>query len=167
MSDNRYHQRTGINVRGALTIAFRILTVMIFLSGTVGLLQYRRDLQSAAWPSVQGIVLHSQTQPCHFRGEPIGLLPDIAYTYTVNGREWVGTRLDRKSHCASADVVRSYVAKFPVRSQVLVFYNSSSPAESLLHPGPGREQIDLFHLAEIQIGLSVLLALFFVWDSYR
>jgi hypothetical protein len=55
----------------------------------------------------------------------------------------------------------------PSHSNVLVYYNPSSPGESLLHPGPGREQIDLFHLAEIQVGLSILLALFFLWDGSK
>ncbi len=102
-----------------------------------------------------------------FSGRDNGPVSGVAYKYVVNGREWVGTRLDIKTHCAADDVVQNYIAKFPVRSQVLVFYNPSSPAESLLHPGPGREQIDLLHLAEIQLGLSVLFALFFVWDSRR
>jgi len=48
-------------------------------------------------------------------------------------------RLDIKNHCAADEVVKSYVAEFPVGSQVSVFYDPSSPAESLLHPGPGRE----------------------------
>jgi hypothetical protein len=85
----------------------------------------------------------------------------------VNGREWVGTRIDIKNHCAAAAAVQNYVAEFPVHSNVLVLYNPGSPGESLLHPGPGREQIDLLQLAEIQLGLPVLLALSFLWDSHR
>jgi hypothetical protein len=167
MSTDSYYQRTGVDVQRVLAIAFRILTVLMFFSAAFGLLQYRRDLQTAAWPSVKGVVLHARTRQCYFRGTPTGLSPEVTYKYVVNGQEWIGTRLDIKNHCAADEVVQSYVAKFPVRSQVLVFYNPSSPAESLLHPGPGREQIDLFHLAQIQLGLSVFLALFFVWDSHR
>ena len=167
MSTDSYYQRTGVDVQRVLAIAFRILTVLMFCSGAFGLFQYRRDLQTAAWPSVQGVVLHTRTRQCYFRGTPTGLSPDVAYRYVVNGQERIGTRLDIKNHCAAEEVVRNYVAGFPAGSQVLVFYNPSSPAESLLHPGPGREQIDLFHLAEIQLGLSVLLALFFVWDGHR
>jgi hypothetical protein len=162
-----YYQRTGVDVRRVLIVGFRILTVVMFFSGLFGLLRYRRDLQTAKWPSVQGVVLHSQTRQCYFRGNPSGLSPDVAYKYAVNGREWIGTRLDIKNHCAADEVVKNYIAEFPVSSHVVVFYDPSSPGESLLHPGPGREQIDLFRLAEIQLGLAVLLALFFVWDSRR
>jgi hypothetical protein len=167
MSTDSYYQRTGVDVQRVLTIAFRIFSVLMFVSGALGLLQYRRDLQTAAWPSVKGVVLHTRTRQCYFRRTPAGLSPAVDYKYVVNGQEWIGTRLDIKNHCAAEEVVQNYIAEFPVGSQVLVFYNPSSPTESLLHPGPGREQIDLFHLAESQLGLSVLLVLFFVWDSYR
>jgi hypothetical protein len=167
MSADSHYQRTGIDVRHVLSIGFRILTALMFFSGVFGLLQYRRDLETAKWPSVQGVVLQAQTRQCYFRGKPAGLSPDVAYKYVVNRREWIGTHLDIKNHCAADEVVKNYVAGFPVRSQVLVFYDPSSPAKSLLHPGPGREQIDLFRLAEVQLVLSVLLALFFVWDGHR
>jgi hypothetical protein len=167
MIPDSHHQRTGVNAKRVLLIAFQILTVVMFFSGAFGLWQYRRDLQTAAWPSVKGVVIHAQTRQCYFRGAPTGLSPDVAYKYVVNGQEWIGTRLDIKNHCAAEEVVRNYVAEFPAGSQVLVFYDPSSPAESLLHPGPGREQIDLFHLAEIQMCLSILLALFSVWVTHR
>ena len=154
-------------MRRVLSIGLRILTVLMFFSGVFGLLQYRRDLETAKWPSVQGVVLHARTRQCYFRGKPAGLSPDVAYKYAVNGRDWIGTRLDIKNHCAADEVVKSYIAEFPVSSHVVVFYDPSSPAESLLHPGPSREQIDLFRLAEIQLGFSALLTLFFVWNGRR
>jgi Protein of unknown function (DUF3592) len=110
----------------------------------------------------QGVILHARSRQCYFRGAtPSGLEPDVAYKYVVTGREWIGTRIDIKNHCAADEVVQRYVAEFPVHSKILVFYNPSSPSESLLHPGPSREQTDLFHLAEILVVLSILLALFF------
>ncbi len=140
----------------------------MFFSGAFGLLQYRRDLQTASWPSTQGVVLQAATRQCYFLGSsPAGLSPEVAYRYSVNGREWIGTHIDIKNHCAADEVVQNYVARFPPHSKVLVFYNPTSPGESLLHPGPGREQIDLFHIAEILLGLSIFLALFFLWDSRR
>jgi hypothetical protein len=160
-----YYQRTGVNVQRALTIAFRILTALMFFSGMFGLLQYRRDLQTAKWPSVQGVILQAQAQQCYIRGTRAGLLPDVAYKYVVNEREWIGRRIDIKNNCAVDEAVRNYVAKFPVHSTILVFYDPTSPGASLLHPGPGREQTDLFHLAEILVGRSILLAIFFLWDS--
>jgi uncharacterized protein DUF3592 len=160
-----YYQRTGVDVTRVLAIAFRILTALMFFSGVFGLLQYRRDLQTAKWPSVQGVILYAQTRQCYFRGSPAGLLPEVAYKYVVDGREWIGTRIDIKNNCAFDQAVKNYVAKFPVHSKILVFYEPTSPGESLLHPGPGREQTDLFHLAEILVGLSVLLAIFFLWES--
>jgi hypothetical protein len=90
----------------------------------------------------------------------MGLSPDVAYKYVVDGREWIGTRIDIKNHCAADEVVQKYVAEFSVHSKVLVFYKPTSPGDSLLHPEPSREQIDLFHLSEILVGLSILLALF-------
>lgn len=137
----------------------------MFFSGTFGLLQYRRDLQTAKWPSVQGVIVQAQTRQCYIRGSPAGLLPNVAYKYVVNGREWIGTRIDIKNNCAVDEAVKNYVAKFPVHSEILVFYDPASPGESLLHPGPGREQTDLFHLAEIFVVLSILLAIFFLRES--
>ena len=165
MNADSYYQRTGVDVQRVLAIAFRILTVLMFLSGVFGILQHRRDLQTAKWPSVQGVILQAQTQQCYFRGTPEGLLPDVAYKYVVNGREWIGTRIDIKNNCAVDEAVKNYVARFPVHSKILVFYDPTSPGESLLHPGPGREQTDLFHLAEILLGLSILLAIFFLRES--
>lgn len=167
MSADSYHQRPGVDVPRVLTIAFRILTVLMFFSGVFGLWQHRRNLETAKWPSVQGVILHAQTRQCYFRDAPSGLYPDVAYKYIVNGREWIATRIDIKNGCAADAVIKKYIANFPVYSNVLVYYNPASPGESLLHPGPGREQIDLFHLAEIQVGLSILLALFFLWDSSK
>ncbi len=165
MNAGSYYQRTGVDVQRVLAIAFRVLAALMFASGVFGLLQYRRDLQTAKWPSVQGVILQAQTRQCYFRGTPAGLLPDVAYKYIVNEREWIGTRIDIKNNCAVDEAVKNYVAKFPVHSNILVFYDPISPGESLLHPGPGREQTELFHLAEILVGLSILLAIFFLWDS--
>jgi hypothetical protein len=139
----------------------------MFLVGVFGLWQHRRNLQTAKWPSVQGVILHAQTRQCYFRDARSGLYPDVAYKYAVNGREWVATRIDIKNGCAADAVIKNYIANFPVHSNVLVYYNPGSPGESLLHPGPSREQTDLFHLAEIQVGLSILLALLFLWDSSK
>jgi Protein of unknown function (DUF3592) len=96
-----YYQRTGVDVPRVLTIAFRILTVVMFCSGVFGLSQYRRDLQTAKWPSVQGVILHAQTRQCYFRETPSGVFPDVAYKYVVSGREWIATRIDIKNHCAA------------------------------------------------------------------
>lgn len=169
VSDRRslYYQRTGVDVQRVLNIAFRVLTALMFFSGVFGVLQYRRDLQSAKWLSVEGVILHAQTQPCYIRGDPAGLLPDVAYRYVVNGHEWIGTRIDIKNNCVVDEVARNYVAKFPVHSKILVFYDPTSPGDSLLHSGPGREQVDLFHLAEILMGVSIPLAVLFIWDSRK
>ena len=168
MNADSYYQRTGVvDLPRVLTIVFRILTALMFLSGGFGFWQHRRNLQTAKWPSVQGVILHAQTRQCYFHDAPSGLYPDVAYKYVVNGREWIATRIDIRNGCAADAVIRNYIANLPVHSNVSVYYNPASPGESLLHPGPGREQIDLFRLAEIQVGLSILLALFFLWDSSR
>jgi hypothetical protein len=162
MNADSYYQRIGVvDLPRVLTTAFRILTALMFLSGGFGLWQHRQNLQSAKWPSVQGVILHAQTRQCYFRDAPSGLYPDVAYKYVVNGREWIATRIDIRNGCAADAVIRNYIANFPVHSNVSVYYNPASPGESLLHPGPGREQIDLSILPRFKLAFRFYWLYFF------
>jgi len=133
---------------------------------------------SKNWPSVQGVVTHSDVQsrwssspvgtPQHRSGPTRLYLADVQYTYAVDGVEYTGDRVEFGDYSSSNALRASKIAKtYRVGSDVTVYYDPSRPSRAVLVPG----KATLFAKAGVAIGAVFLLIgiLFglFIWASFR
>ena len=98
-------------------------------------------------------------------------LPDLQYEYTVDGKQYTGTRAAQTSLGAAnfRRPVETFVKQHPKGADVQVFYDPANPADAFLEKGGGsimRAEMGLLALFVVAviivfvIGLAVRLLLF-------
>ena len=97
-----------------------------------------RDRPSLQWPAVSGKILQCRQESHHWRSTRYWV--DVTYTYTVNGREYVGHRIAPWSvdleELNNSDRPSTFAAAHPVGSHVYVYYEPEHPDNAVLLPGP-------------------------------
>lgn len=92
---------------------------------------------SESWPSVQGIVSHSEIQQST-RDETIMYAAVIKYEFTVDSISYLGNRISlssENSKTSSAREVKKVLQKYPLGERVKVFYDPELPENSVLETG--------------------------------
>lgn len=97
-----------------------------------------RSKAAQNWPTVKGKVLTSEVMEDRFRNATgkasIAFVPEITYTYTVDGREYNGDTV------IFGEITYDYITaariceKFAVESEPNVYYDPAKPEESVLLP---------------------------------
>jgi hypothetical protein len=106
----------------------------------------RRANAAGAWPRTSGRVLQSGVREVRFRTRmsvgittyrmTTGYLPQVVYTYVVDGASYQGERLRIGESLISSDTraAERIVARFPPGAGVTVYYNPADPADATLDP---------------------------------
>ncbi|MCY0912225.1 DUF3592 domain-containing protein [Massilia antarctica] len=98
------------------------------------LMRLRHSLQARSWPSASAVILTSAAEELEAEGAARAA---ITYRYTVDGCDYVGTRLaftgimDNKTR-ASAERA---IAKYPPGATVPAYYCPRQPADAVLERG--------------------------------
>jgi hypothetical protein len=133
----------------------RLLGILLLVSSpVVGFLVYQTFTAaraSAAWPSVEGKITCSNAVD-----RTVGVKPkfevNIAYTYTVDGREYTGSRVCFADSTGSGEsAVRAVVDRYPMNSTPQVFYDPANPAQSVLEAGASRGAIILLAIPVLML----------------
>ena len=104
-----------------------------------------QSLLSRQWPSVTGQLLSSELREVVYRGRDAGGGPDEAsawvvdfsYRYSLRGTDYTGTRVTFSDGInKTMRALRKLQASYAGKSDILVYYNPSNPAQSVLVPGP-------------------------------
>src|SRR5215469_3921833 len=116
-----------------------------------------REMGSASWPATTGTII--KTNLVHASGRHNdGYVPGLQYKYEVDGRIYVGTRIDfhTQDSVHAKETAESWLYKYPRGSTVRVYYDPKNPNITILEPGIKPEQRWLFYpgLAYI-IGMSM------------
>lgn len=91
--------------------------------------------KSSHWPAVQGrVIAFTHVEPRPRSGYPESDL--IRYGYRINGQDYVGSTVSfsRRTKWYQNDV-RALIERYGGKSAVMVFYDQSNPANSVLEPG--------------------------------
>ncbi len=116
---------------------------------------FQKGKATQQWPSVSGKV--SETR---LASEENDLLPDIRFNYTVNENHYEGRVEFPPGTMPMPGFADNQLEKYPLGSEVAVYYNPQQPQQSTLEPG--RATDDWLILA-IGIGFTIigLCAMFF------
>lgn len=116
--------------------------VLLALGG-VGLMFWMRRrgglaAGSRAWPTARGRVLAAEVRS-YRSGDGWSSrshYPAVRYEYEVEGRRYTGDRIyfDQTSRAHAGPATRT-VGRYPVGSEVTVYYDPTDPARALLEPG--------------------------------
>ena len=100
----------------------------------------REAAQASAWPQIAGRIVSSTVE--HYRqrvgGARTGTLTTfyeavVEYAYSVNGRDYHGTRLSFGARTAGSQTfAEAQAARYPEGSQVMVHYDLKNPSNAVL-----------------------------------
>lgn len=100
------------------------------------------------WPTTTGSIVRSEittTVQQHRRPTRTGgdydvrmYVPCIVYAYEANGHSFQGDDIGWTTSANRRSVAEKQVKRFPLQSQVRVFYNPDDPAQATLEPSVGR-----------------------------
>lgn len=89
-----------------------------------------RAKKSRRWPSTEGVIESSK------RGmEDNDLLPEIVFSYTVDGRSRTQTQQFPKDLTPDKEFTDSYLTKYPAGARVSVYYDPGNPDRATLETG--------------------------------
>ena len=91
------------------------------------------QMRAATFPTADGVITRSEVKTTNEDGTTHR--PDLAYTYTVAGQRYTGTRYSSSEVGTNTQAWHKIRDELPVGSRVRVAYNPTDPAESLLRPG--------------------------------
>ncbi len=91
---------------------------------------FRRGRAIRQWPSVTGRITKAE-----LASEENDLLPDIRFTYTVDGREFEGRLEFPPGTAPMPGFAQHQVETYPVGREVSVYYNPENPSQARLEAG--------------------------------
>lgn len=123
-----------------------ILAGLCFLLGAVllvaGLFAQQGGVASESWPSTTGtITLSKMRSKTSGGGKPSKRVSittyetEFEYAYTVDGVDYVGSRVSPFRFQGSKESALEAIAKYPKGAEVPVYYNPERPSRSFLEPG--------------------------------
>jgi len=131
---------------GGGTILFTLLIVVcttlpfVAIFGGIGYYIYRRSKQasqiraaSQSWLQTTGVVVTSRVEVSG--GDHTSVLPRIIYQYSVGAQNYQSDQFragDNVFRVTGSGDAYNIVDRYPVGTQVVVFYNPSNPAEAAL-----------------------------------
>jgi len=118
-------------------LVFVAVGVGMLVIGVIGL---RQAAASRDWPTTQGVILSSAVERVRRndpdRGFTTTFHARISFSYSVGGEPYTGDRVGVGDYGRNTNHhARSVVRKYPVGSQVTVYYDPNRPQSSLLEPG--------------------------------
>lgn len=140
-------------VRFGIWMGALLMLISAPVSGYFLLQIFLKAKASQTWPSVPGVITKAEVADKFGRFQA-----DVSYTYTVDGRNLVGSR------------IRASDGEFNVRDgavqalqglakgqQVNVYYDPSNPGYSLIQPGAGFQEYALLVVPFVMVGIGLTL----------
>lgn len=115
-------------------IIFAVIGI-ILLIGLIGNLI--RKSKATKWPTAKGTILTSTVELRKSTGNSMLYYPLVEYSFEIAGLRYSGRDIDGTSTGISIEGMAKGVAdKYPVGSEVTVYYKPEKPSDCLLDPKP-------------------------------
>lgn len=108
-------------------------TVVLAFDGVLGWAMFQQT-RAATFPTTDGVITRSAVKTVR-DSDGNSHRFDVAYTYTVAGQRYAGTRYSSTEMGTNTLAWHKVRDELPVGSRVSIAYNPNAPAESMLKPG--------------------------------
>jgi hypothetical protein len=129
---------------------------------------YRSIIKTNDWPQTEGSIVKSEVKIVKDAGT--SYLPDIHYTYKVDGKDYVSDQLifGKSVQFGKLSLAEDYCKTYPINSNHKIFYNPLKPDESILESGVHIRHYFDFILPIFCFGLGIgLFYLLFLKDKKK
>lgn len=162
MSGNRNKKEMGPVSRFFFARLFPLPFLAVGIAITFfGIKQIRDARDSMSWPSIPGVVEFSSVEQRR-NDNSTTYEAEVMYNYKVNGVVYSSNRLSF-GQVSSSDPTsaRKIVNRYPVDSEVTVYYQENAPEKSVLMPGLHTETyfVPVFGLVFALAGLAMFIFL--------
>ncbi len=148
------------------SLLFSALFVLGLCLVWINLYEAYAGWQSNSWPSAPATIVSSEIrQTSQPRSSGAAWVPDIAYTFVVDGKEFTGTgiRFGSMESTDRAWIEQQVNERFKVGRELIVFYNPENPAIAVVEKG-----FDSFLFAYVLLGLVFAgVGAFYVNELYH
>jgi hypothetical protein len=160
----------GPKVKHKVSVGASLLFSALFVLGIclvwINLNEAYMGWTSNSWPSAPATIVSSEVlQTSQPRSTGAAWVPDIAYTFVANGREYTGTGI-RFGSMESTDrewIEHQVNERFKVGRELVVFYNPDNPSIAVVEKG-----FDSFLFAYVLLGLVFAgVGAFYVNELYH
>ncbi len=170
MKESRQRNRAEI---AKTIVAIILVSGLILTLGTgafvIGIQEFIAAKSSGNWPSVNGIIFHSEVKVTRESGSRSGATsrttysyqPVVNYQYLVNDKQLTGETI-RYGLVTNRPRAEETVAKYPLKAKVIVYYNPDKPEQSVLEPGYSGGLLFMPVMGLVVIGCG-LLSVYLIW----
>lgn len=141
-----------------------IIGILFIVGGFFALKYGQKSINTAKastdWPSVQGVVAHSEVVRSRDSDGDTTYKAEVIYDYVVNGESLESNkrRIGATSSSSNSSGAYKVTRKYPKASDVTVYYNPEAPEEAVLEPGVFIESKILWYVGLVLMIIGVLMA---------
>jgi hypothetical protein len=147
-------------VIGRQDIPGLVISAIIGLALTLlGSVKLKNAAETNRWPITNGTVTSSEVAGA------MKYYPSVSYNYIVDSAVYTSNRISNMNfNTKNRSVVEEVLKKYPLGSEVKVYYNSTDPSKSLLEPGINTGNILLLAFGLIVLAIPTFSVLFMKFE---
>lgn len=155
-------------------VAIILVSGLILAMGTgafvIGIQEIIAAKSSSNWPTVNGIIFRSEVKVTREGSSRTGATsrttysyqPVVGYQYLVDDKQLSGETI-RYGLVTNKSRAEKTVKKYPLKAEVIVYYNPAKPEQSVLEPGYTGGLLFMPVMGLIVIGCG-LLSVYLIWS---
>jgi hypothetical protein len=133
-----------------------IIGIGLTLLGSVKL---KNAAETNRWPITNGTIISSEV------AGSMKYYPFVSYTYSVDSAVYTSDRIATMSfNTKNKSAVEEVLKKYPLGSEIKVYYNSADPSKALLEPGINRGNILLLAFGLLVLAIPTFSVIFMKFD---
>jgi hypothetical protein len=121
----------------------------------LGSAKLKNAAEAKRWPITIGTVTSSEVAGA------MKYYPSVNYTYTIDTVVYTSNSISNMNfNSKNRSFVEDFIKKYPLGSEIKVYYNSADPSRALLEPGINTGHILLLAFGIIILAIPIFLVLF-------
>lgn len=126
----------------------------------------KRENAALTWPTVYGEITVSKVNRRHDSEHGYVEYPHVSYTYEVNGKKYHSSNIMAGGELGGVKV-ESTLARYPLGSNVTVYYDPQNPKDAVLEPGNKTVSKGLWLMMGLMDIFICGMGFFFIYDTLK